>query len=560
VNGFFHDSGVTVNVDSAKALNSVVGHEIAHVLEETELYETLKSAIEAYAKGRGDYDARLEQLTKLYEGKPGYTGADAAAKIQREVVADLVGDYLFVDKAFVEKLSAEHRNVFQKLWDEIKYLCKIATAGSQEARELARVEKTFAELYRMEGTKKSTGDGGVKYSISYTTDNKPVAVIENDIFHGKFDKLSESERVKVAKNAMKDFRPGVPISGRLIGITRKSAEHFTNSDYTDKLRNHDQQVYEDKLNIAQNIDDVIYASADYINEGLKHPRNDNIVEFARGSVLLDVGGKKYEASVLVGYTTMKEMVLYDVQDLSPATFEIKEKKAQPTLAGKESDTSKTAVPSNNIIPNQDSVVNMKNSNKSADPVVGWDGREVAVEATGPSITVDGKKYQLLGYDAKGSPVYEDARIVQEAASTKERQKDGLPNDDLRGNIHTDEGVIFGEPITNGVGAKSRNYPNVTNPITGEPVEFVVGSRPEYPRDHLLAGRGSKKPIRKIDQIIHDYGGTPEEWKHEKAFYWVYDEYGEERQVSIHWFEDAQGNRHEEFVKFYDGVMYRDEYE
>ena len=204
------------------------------------------------------------------------------------------------------------------------------------------------------------------------------------------------------------------------------------------------------------------------------------------------------------------------------------------------------------------VRNVVSANKT--PTIGWDGREVAVEATGPSVTVDGKKYQLLGYDAKGSPVYEDARIVQEAASTKERQKDGLPNDDLRGNIHTDEGVIFGEPITNGVGAKSRNYPNVTNPITGEPVEFVVGSRPEYPRDHLLAGRGSKKPIRKIDQIVRDYGGTPEEWKHEKAFYWVYDEYGEERQVSIHWFEDAQGNRHEEFVKFYDGVMYRDEYE
>ena len=62
--------------------------------------------------------------------------------------------------------------------------------------------------------------------------------------------------------------------------------------------------------------------------------------------------------------------------------------------------------------------------------IGWDGREVAVEATGPSITVDGKKYQLLGYDAKGSPVYEDARIVQE----QEAAKSGGAKDDATGEI------------------------------------------------------------------------------------------------------------------------------
>ena len=166
VNGFVSSNGVTINVNSAKALNAVVGHEIMHVLEGTALSDSLATAIETYAKGKGDYDARLEQLTALYEGKEGYTGEDAAAKIEQEVVADLVGDYLFTDMAFVQQLSTEHRNVFQKVYDEVKYLCKVATAGSKEAKQLEKIKKMFAEVYRETGAKKPTGDGGVRYALS----------------------------------------------------------------------------------------------------------------------------------------------------------------------------------------------------------------------------------------------------------------------------------------------------------------------------------------------------------------------------------------------------------
>ncbi len=156
VNGFVNGDGVTININSAKALNSVVGHEITHVLEGTEFYDTLKTAVEAYAKSKGEYDSRLEQLTKLYEGRD--------ANVEQELVADLVGDYLFTDSDFISRLSTEHRGVFDKLFDEIKYLCKVAKAGSKEARQLEKVKKAFEDAYRTE-TKNPTGDGGVRYSI-----------------------------------------------------------------------------------------------------------------------------------------------------------------------------------------------------------------------------------------------------------------------------------------------------------------------------------------------------------------------------------------------------------
>jgi hypothetical protein len=335
------EGDIVINNDSKKRLNSLVGHEVTHVLEGSQLYGELQKAVFDYAQKKGEYDSRLKAITDLYQKY------DPKADPKKELTADLVGDYLFTDKDFINKLSTDNRNVFQKVFDEIKYLFKVATAGSKEARALEKAKKAFEEAYRENVKGKASSD--VEYALSYTTDNKAVAVIENDIFHGKFDELSDSEKIKIVKKEIKKFRPGVPVSGRLINISNKTAGHFTNSDYTDILRNNDQKLYEDKLNIAQNLDDVIYASTDYINEDLKHTRNDNIEQFARGTVLLEIGGNKYEANVLVGYTSMKEMFLYDVQDLKPTNYELKEKKTQPKLAGNDSDTRKTVGSSDIII-------------------------------------------------------------------------------------------------------------------------------------------------------------------------------------------------------------------
>ena len=49
--------------------------------------------------------------------------------------------------------------------DEIKYLCKIATAGSKEARELERIKKVFEDAYR-EGGKVDAKEEGVEHSLS----------------------------------------------------------------------------------------------------------------------------------------------------------------------------------------------------------------------------------------------------------------------------------------------------------------------------------------------------------------------------------------------------------
>jgi hypothetical protein len=146
INGLKTENGIFLNVESKKAINTVVGHEITHVLEGTEFYGELKELIHDYATHKGEYNDRLTAAHKLYKDIDGYKGAEGLEAIEREVTADLVGEYLFTDADFVKKLTS-NRNIFQKLWDEIKYLCKIAGKGSKEAKELAKVQHAFEQAY-----------------------------------------------------------------------------------------------------------------------------------------------------------------------------------------------------------------------------------------------------------------------------------------------------------------------------------------------------------------------------------------------------------------------------
>ena len=96
------------------------------------------------------------------------------ADIDKELTADLVGDYLFTDQDFINNLFTKHRNVFQKLYDEIKYLYKVAAAGSKEARELEKVKRAFDKAYKGESKadEKPTTSTDMRYSIS-ADKNKP---------------------------------------------------------------------------------------------------------------------------------------------------------------------------------------------------------------------------------------------------------------------------------------------------------------------------------------------------------------------------------------------------
>ena len=189
INGFEKNGTVTLNVQSAKAWQSVVGHEITHILEGTDSYTHLQEALFKYAESKGELESRRANLTELYKNVKD-------ANIDAELTADLVGDYLFSDKNFINKLTG-NRTLFQKIRDEVNYLYKIATGKEKTEIEKVKEEfdKAWKELNLNESIENEATDAeidDVNYSVS-VTDKATLDSLNNQVAKGEYNAETNPE-------------------------------------------------------------------------------------------------------------------------------------------------------------------------------------------------------------------------------------------------------------------------------------------------------------------------------------------------------------------------------
>ena len=148
-----------------------------------------------------------------------------------------MGDYLFTDADFVNHLFKKHRTVFDKIFDEIKYLYKQVTAGSKEARELEKVKKVFEEAYRAE-TKNPTKDGGVQFSVSgvgYSNKMFDFGVSQRDIStyvekaYAKENKTPHIKFLEASDQLVSELSPETDITGYAHALRDNDIRHIKNS-------------------------------------------------------------------------------------------------------------------------------------------------------------------------------------------------------------------------------------------------------------------------------------------------------------------------------------------
>lgn len=346
VRGFYdRENGrliLSSRIGAGEQMRQVVMHELTHYIESTKNYAAYeKAALEAAYRGDTKaMDRDAAEIRKTYEdaGLPCDVNKELAAAATEKLMASLgawgrTGSETLVYDLLGAKQSFPIR-VYNKLTQFLarRKAQKAGGAAVENYEALVRARDALRQAILEAGTwKKGMGvedatielfgktapverevtrgqQTEMEYAIRRDEKGKPVVSVEEDILAG----VPQKDWARTVKQALKEkFPNGVTVGNNQIQITGKSRGEITSSKDTRWLKHSQPDVYADKMRATNNADEILQASTDYVSEKPAHERTDNIVDFGRGKVQLEVGGQMYDADVIVGTKKDGSMLLYD---------------------------------------------------------------------------------------------------------------------------------------------------------------------------------------------------------------------------------------------------------
>lgn len=346
VRGFYdRENGrliLSSRIGAGEQMRQVVMHELTHYIESTKNYAAYeKAALEAAYRGDTEaMDRDAAEIRKTYEdaGLPCDVNKELAAAATEKLMASLgawgrTGSETLVYDLLGAKQSFPIR-VYNKLTQFLarRKAQRAGGAAIENYEALVRARDALRQAILEAGTWKK-GMGGedatielfgktapverevtrgqqteMEYAIRRDEKGKPVVSVEEDILAG----VPQKDWARTVKQALKEkFPNGVTVGNNQIQITGKSRGEITSSKDTRWLKHSQPDIYADKMRATNNADEILQASTDYVSEKPAHERTDNIVDFGRGKVQLEVGGQMYDADVIVGTKKDGSMLLYD---------------------------------------------------------------------------------------------------------------------------------------------------------------------------------------------------------------------------------------------------------
>lgn len=300
---------------------------------------------------RGAFD--FETFTKLEEDPPEWKQFDAERKrLEDKYGVNAVFDFMDLDYN-IKKLFESGRSASEMYYD---------TAGEVEARDVAN-RLTFDEKDR-KNTRPDidredvvfASNSGKSYEIKVDINGNKYVEVDPTLFDVR---SGESHAKTIARIIKERFNNLISVTGQDIQINKTTNREWLRSESATYLSEKKPQLYLDKLKTISHVDEILKASNNWIGEQVAHERKDDIIEFARGTVLYKVGDNGYIADVLVGIRKNGAAVLYDLKNI----YEKEITDISLAMASKDYSQRSEDISVENSIPQSDDDVNIKLSLK-----------------------------------------------------------------------------------------------------------------------------------------------------------------------------------------------------
>lgn len=163
-NGFYKDGTIWINKNSNKVVETILGHELTHYIENTDMYNGMSEYIKnsnafyEYISEKG-YNNISEYQTKLK--KLGYGDSELNA----EMIAKFCEEKLFASQETINNLARNDTKLFNKIKSWISDLV-IKFKGTTVEKEIRKIENMYKKALEQAG--ESNQNSNIQYSIAGT--------------------------------------------------------------------------------------------------------------------------------------------------------------------------------------------------------------------------------------------------------------------------------------------------------------------------------------------------------------------------------------------------------
>ena len=287
-NGAYSNGVITINPNSTRTGEFIAVHELTHAIGT----EQMKKMIDNYRKNDTEFNSEVEGLLQNYN----------STEITEEALSD-VSAQLFGNQEFINNIAQNNPNIFQKIYNEIKYLWHQFRGYKNQDQFVEDLYYKWTQAYNSNkiNTKKSS------YSIQQDSNgNKYINVdTDQDIFEG----IEQKDYNKIAKMYMQDYLKGKTTLSEndAVNIGNKGVSKYTNPKQQTKYMNEKMQLSTELKNVLE--------IAEKVREGAPTKSTSKFPNWEYYKVNFKIGEKNFEGLINIGIDKNGNKHFYEINKI-----------------------------------------------------------------------------------------------------------------------------------------------------------------------------------------------------------------------------------------------------